>query len=491
MLYNVFAMSIPKDREENTTESENSRFCLISDTCGYPIYVIIKPMFIVGLNILVITVIIIIAITLTFIAIGLIIGSLVRSSIAKKKGKKTLKVGMWIGIIMLILPWIFVLFTIISFKKIEKENHAWDGSKLQDEIVAAVIDSDSDALSDMMAENEDIPESDVEAFLAAVSVDNDSEEDVKRYTSSFGADGNSYTNFDELITFGPYRPESETQNFFSFFMKDINDAGESIYIAGAQGDKESEDGVGIYYMVLADEDGEIIASVGQPQTWTYFRTPEVDKIIYDMTVEAGYEPTFDLPDPDSFFEQQELSISQSGDISFVTGTYNAEGEDLGEQEVGGSIRIFEDDFAGKDGYKVVTALISYDMNSLQEGQKLATWQSAFDRYTGTSFEFDSTQISEGEIMFGNVEFEYNGETYDISMKYWFDFDEENNTKNIEIDVICPEDYNGTVFQIGYSDLEINAANTGIDYSARLYTIDELPGFNTNGHDYYYFSASND
>ena len=175
----------------------------------------------------------------------------------------------------------------------------------------------------------------------------------------------------------------------------------------------------------------------------------------------------------------------------MTGTYNAEGEDLGEQEIGGSIRIFEDDFAGKDGYKVVPALISYDMSSLEEGQKLATWQSAFDRYTGTSFEFDSTQISEGEIMFGNVEFEYNGETYDISMKYWFDFDEENNTKNIEIDVICPEDYNGTVFQIGYSDLEINAANTDIDYSARLYTIDELPGFNTNGHDYYYFSASND
>ena len=55
-------------------------------------------------------------------------------------------------------------------------------------------------------------------------------------------------------------------------------------------------------------------------------------------------------------------------------------------------------------------------------------------------------------------------------------------------VTCPEDYDGTVFQLGYSDMQINQANSEIDYS-QPYMIDQLPGYGTNGHDFYYFSAS--
>lgn len=445
-------------------------------------------MAIVLLNIVVITIIIGIAIGLTLIAIGLIIGSLVRASLEKKKGKKTHKVGMWIGLVMLILPWIFVAFTVISFKVYEQENHVWDGSKLQEEIVTAVTEGDQDALNDMMAEDMKISPEEVGAFLATADIVNDGPDDIKRYTSNFGEYRNDYRSYDELITFGSYRPESETQSFFSFYMYDINDNGDDIYIAGVNADKDSEDGVGICYMVLASSSGDILASVGEPQTWTTFRTPEVDQVIYDMTVDAGYEPSFTIPDQSSFFAEQGLSISPQGDFAFMSGQHDGE-NDLGEFELTGNVMIYETTCPEREGYKIVTAIFECDMSGVDEGLSPACWMSAFDRYTGTSFEFDSTQIQEGESMLGGVQFDYEGKTYDVSMEYGFEWNEEEQTRLVVIDVTCPADYDGTVFQIGYSDLAINEANYAIDYSARLYTVDELPGYGSNGHTYLYYSAS--
>ena len=63
-------------------------------------------MSIVLLNVVVISVLLGICIFLTLVAIGLIIGSLIRAAGAKKKNKKTMKVGMWIVIFMLVTPWL-------------------------------------------------------------------------------------------------------------------------------------------------------------------------------------------------------------------------------------------------------------------------------------------------------------------------------------------------------------------------------------------------
>jgi len=75
----------------------------------------------------------------------------------------------------------------------------------------------------------------------------------------------------------------------------------------------------------------------------------------------------------------------------------------------------------------------------------------------------------------------------VRMSYSYERDAEDDKILMTINVNCPEDYDGTVFQIGYSDMSINEANASIDYSTERHTIDELPGFNTNGHDYLYFS----
>ena len=131
------------------------------------------------------------------------------------------------------------------------------------------------------------------------------------------------------------------------------------------------------------------------------------------------------------------------------------------------------------------SVFSCDPSNLPEGYHLAQWQSAFDRYTGTSFEFAGKPDENGEFTEGTT-FKYKGKDINVLMYYDYEKTEEG-IINITINVLCPENYDGTVFQIGYSDQDINDAFAAIDLTGEPYTIDNLPGFDTNGHEYYYFS----
>ena len=80
-------------------------------------------MFVVLLNAVLVTVVIVIAAILTLVAIGLIIGSLVRALIAKKENRKTHKVGLWVGIVMIVIPWIFVAALLIGARIYDANNN--------------------------------------------------------------------------------------------------------------------------------------------------------------------------------------------------------------------------------------------------------------------------------------------------------------------------------------------------------------------------------
>ena len=212
-------------------------------------------MSIVLLNIVVVSVIIGIAVFLTLVAIGLIIGSLIRAAVARKKNKKTKKVGMWIGICMLVFPWLFVGALVIAAKVSDHINNMWIVDR---EIIAtAVAEKDAEEIYDMMAEyvvdEEDISVEDVEEFLASCDIENVSSSDIERY-SEFSSEGNHYRNYvsDE---------NGRQQTCFQYHMYDVNDEGGSIYICGVAGDPEGEEYVGIYYVsyMLDDE----IVFIGQ------------------------------------------------------------------------------------------------------------------------------------------------------------------------------------------------------------------------------------
>ncbi|MCR5199945.1 MAG: hypothetical protein K6C38_02390 [Saccharofermentans sp.] len=68
-----------------------------------------------------------------------------------------------------------------------------------------------------------------------------------------------------------------------------------------------------------------------------------------------------------------------------------------------------------EGFKdsICSFFICFDLSERSEGARLATWQSAFDRYTGRSFEFDSSSLTDGEDMTGSVQFDYRENHYDV------------------------------------------------------------------------------
>ena len=212
-------------------------------------------MFVVLLNVVVISIIIGIAIILTLIAIGLIIGSLVRSALAKKNNKKTKKIGLWIGITMIVIPWILVAVLVISANVADVENNRW--LPCSEDLAGVITDRDADELHDMMADyvvdENDISVDDVEAFLDSCNIENVSSSDLERYTG-FSSRDNHYRNYTS-------EENGRRQTCFQYHMYNVNDEGGAIYITGVDGDAEGEEYVGIYYVAYTLDDETI--SIGQ------------------------------------------------------------------------------------------------------------------------------------------------------------------------------------------------------------------------------------
>lgn len=190
----------------------------------------------------------------------------------------------------------------------------------------------------------------------------------------------------------------------------------------------------------------------------------------------------------SWFDSQGLTITPQGEFTYTTMSVDIDDNDVETFDVPSKVVITETTEGVEEGYKKVVAVFYEDVVASPE---VSYWNyiSAFDRYTGTSFEFDTDTVytetedevlNEGFVTIGNGE-----ESYNISMN----IEGVNNFPDIEetITVICPTDYDGVVFQIGYCDSEMIIEYAEMDMAARLYTIDEFPFY---GEGYYYFSFNN-
>lgn len=225
-------------------------------------------------------------------------------------------------------------------------------------------------------------------------------------------------------------------------------------------------------------------SVVETPTPTEAATPEPTE---EPTPEPTEEPT---PEPVmDWFAEHGLEITPQGDFSYTTMAITSSREDISPFEVLGTVSITETTDGVEDGYKKVTMTAFLDTSGKDAISGAAghnNWVSAFDRYTGTSFEFDSTvsYITSGESSSkeGFVTIVNGDVSYDVSISFSSAWGTD------VVTVTCPVFYNGVVFQIGYWDNERRGVNQTIDYKARLYTIDELPAW---GDGYYYFSFSNE
>lgn len=191
----------------------------------------------------------------------------------------------------------------------------------------------------------------------------------------------------------------------------------------------------------------------------------------------------------SWFDSHGLTITPQGEFTYTTMSVDFDDNDTGTFDVLTKVVITETTDGVEDGYKKVTAVFTEDVSDSPE-DSYWNYISAFDRYTGISFEFDTeTAYTEAEETVAKEDFVTisNGEkSYNVSIK----FEGVNAFPDMEetVTVICPIDYDGTVFQIGYCDSKQIEEQEKIDLTARLYTIDEFPYY---GEGYYYFSYNNE
>lgn len=188
--------------------------------------------------------------------------------------------------------------------------------------------------------------------------------------------------------------------------------------------------------------------------------------------------------------KQGITVTSQGDCQIEMGGYDAtSGEITGDFIANVNVTVSESTEDVTNGFKKVSAVFTIDASNCS-GDGILFWCSAFDRYTGTSFEFDSTvnEQLDGEhtAQDGFVTIRDGDKTYDVSVEFMTEGEGTLITKTVV--VTCPVDYEGVMFQLGKDSLEQMTENAKIDYAARLYTIDELPYL---GDGYLYFTMSND
>ncbi len=217
----------------------------------------------------------------------------------------------------------------------------------------------------------------------------------------------------------------------------------------------------------------------------------------DEDEEDEWDDEEDDEEEEDFFDSHGLELNEPGDFTFSTAINDGE-EDTGEIDVDATVEYLgesteDDDISDiPEDYKVVKAVFSYDL-SKSKGEAGILADGVFDRYTGTSFEFDKDnddlpyydQTEEyDDLDNGYIRLETADGDYDITLKQELVVEYPNMTKTFW--VICPNDYDGTVFYAGYADLELSKKYDDMDLSDGLYSMDDMPWFD-NGHDYYYFS----
>ncbi len=177
-----------------------------------------------------------------------------------------------------------------------------------------------------------------------------------------------------------------------------------------------------------------------------------------------------------FFEDRGITLTSEEDVfEFTTMMIDQENsEDVKEEPVTAAVTITENTDDTAPGYKNVCAAFVIDYSqSKDDGRHPLIWVSAFDKETGISFESADQ---------GPITIESAGRSYDIAIS--FEGEREYPRAYRYVKVTCPEDYNGTIFQIGYASLKMREENDKIDYHSGRYKIDELPYYGS--HDYLFF-----
>ena len=218
-----------------------------------------------------------------------------------------------------------------------------------------------------------------------------------------------------------------------------------------------------------DEDASEAASETKA---TEEKTEESSEEKTEESTESSEEKTVTHSD---WFADNGLSLSDAAD-SFTFKTMKNDGEtDTEQMEVKSKVTLSETTENVEDGYKIVTAVFVHDISD-SDGDRGIIADGVFDRYTGTFYGFEDKKPEQDDDSKADKEDFIritDGDThYDIAIKTEQEVNAPMITK--KINVVCPSDYDGAVFFVGYDSLELDSQFKELDPGERLYTFDELP-----------------
>jgi RNA polymerase sigma factor (sigma-70 family) len=191
-----------------------------------------------------------------------------------------------------------------------------------------------------------------------------------------------------------------------------------------------------------------------------------------------------------------IVITPQGQFTYVTTISDAmhDSYTTGEINVPCTVSITETTDGCEDGYKEVACTFTSDFTEAHD----AYWHftcDIVDRYTGIKIEQGSDQMShdfeqgearaDGYSEYANI-VEFDGNSYEIRRKAEGSYIDHPIFQNTE-SILCPVDYDGAIFVIGYNSLEMQQSgesSSGADGKYNLSFLDP-------NHTYYYFTYSND
>lgn len=191
-------------------------------------------------------------------------------------------------------------------------------------------------------------------------------------------------------------------------------------------------------------------------------TEAVDLPLDEETDNAETETEVVIAD---FLSQHGLTITPSGDVTvpLAIGAGDTLTDDVEDVTVNVRFKTFEEE----NGY--VTDCILVTMPLTEAGNTYNI--SAFDRYTGTSFESAASNLDNGSVNQSGVVVDVDGNEYDCSLTAEAMYGDTEDT--IILDVTHPAEYDGVVFMFGqhtktqmtaYNNIDFNSTFTIADYA---------------------------
>ena len=217
-----------------------------------------------------------------------------------------------------------------------------------------------------------------------------------------------------------------------------------------------------------------------------FNEDEEDTGFTEPASEESFETKENEPADDfggDWFEANGLKTTSPSKFMLNT-MWRTKDENIEVVDLVGKGKIYEKYGDGPDGYKKVVFYFELDCskNYGKEGEGPDFWITAFDRTSGMCFEARDGYPGKDEN--GLVEIKDG-----LKASVQFEYGWKEKLRQARVTATVPEDYEDTMFQLGYSDVEMRDDDDVMDMSKRLYRIDEIPFFDSNGHKYMYFDTS--